>query len=132
MWTSKNPADVPACDVFRHPPCWPGGQSSIHKSMTTPERAPSRRSLMLAVALLAVIAAVLVATLGDGRSHHAGRATAASSGRSVAQAAASYLGLSRSELRRRLHNGETLEEIARSTPHHSAQGLLASVTAARA
>jgi len=87
---------------------------------------------MLAVALLAVIAAVLVLTLGGGSSHP-GRSPAsrAAGGQNATQAAAAYLGLGASTLRRRLRNGETLEEIAESTPHHSAHGLVASVIAAR-
>jgi len=92
----------------------------------------SRRTLMLAVALAAVIAAVLIVTLSGGHSHKHDRAVSAASGKNATQAAAAYLGLGTSALRKRLRNGETLEQIAEATPGHSARGLLHTVTAARA
>ncbi len=87
---------------------------------------------MLAVAFLAVIAAVLIITLGGSRSHPKQRAAgAAPGGQSAAQAASAYLGLGLGEVRRRLRNGETLAEIADSTPGHSARALEHSILAGR-
>lgn len=85
---------------------------------------------MLAVAVLAVVAAVLIIALSGG-SH--GKGGISPTGRqTAAQAASSYLGLGLNTVRQRLRNGETLEEIADSTPGHSAKGLVAAVSAARA
>ena len=60
---------------------------------------------MLAVALVAVVAAVLIVTLSGGKSHSGkdSRAVAAG-GRNTTQAAAAYLGLGTSALRKRLRN----------------------------
>jgi hypothetical protein len=92
----------------------------------------SRRTLMLGVALVAVIAAVLIITLSGGHSHPKQRAAGtAPGGQSAAQAASSYLGLGLSTVRRRLRNGETLEEIADSTPGHSARALERAIVASR-
>lgn len=92
----------------------------------------SRRTLMLAVALLAVIAAVLIVALSGGSSHPRQRAAGAAPGeQSAAQAASSYLGLGLGEVRRRLRNGETLAEIADSTPGHSARALEREIVAGR-
>jgi hypothetical protein len=92
----------------------------------------TRKTLMLAVALLAVIAAVLVLTLGGSSKHHASRAASAGVSQSAAASAASYLGLDTATVRRRLRSGETLEQIAESTPGHSSQGLLHAVLAKNA
>lgn len=85
---------------------------------------------MVAIALLAVIAAVLVLTLGGGSKHHASRQ--ASSGEGPTASAASYLGVGAATVRRRLRSGETLTEIAESTPGRSSRGLLRAMLAERA
>src|SRR3954451_8491514 len=87
---------------------------------------------MLAVALIAVIAAVVIVTLSGGHSHHSSGPASAVKGKNTTQAAAAYLGLGTSALRKRLRNGETLEQLAEATPGHSARGLIRTVTAARA
>jgi hypothetical protein len=93
----------------------------------------ARRWLMLAVALIAVVAAVLIITLGGGKSHPKRQATAAGGrAQSTAKAASSYLGIGLTTVRRRLRNGETLEEIADSTPGHSSQALVGAIVAERA
>ncbi len=87
---------------------------------------------MLAVALIAVVAAVLIVTLGHGSSHPKHQAASAAGGtQSAAKAASSYLGIDLNTVRRRLRNGETLEEIADSTPGHSSQALLGAIVAER-
>ena len=87
---------------------------------------------MLGVALLAVIAAVLIIALSGGSSHSKKSTKNAPAGApSAAQAASSYLGIGVNTVRRRLRNGETLEEIANSTPGHSAQALEREILAAR-
>jgi hypothetical protein len=91
---------------------------------------------MLAVALVAVIAAVLVLELGGG-GHSGGRrarsaAVPPAKQHSATEAAASYLGLGTSTLRHRLRAGETLAEVADSTPGHSSRGLLHALMAYRA
>ena len=100
----------------------------------------ARRWLMLAVALIAVVAAVLIVTLGGSRSHPkreaapaaaAGHQSAAVGGQSAARAASSYLGIGLSTVRRRLRNGETLEEIADSTPGHNSRALVRAIIAER-
>ena len=85
---------------------------------------------MLAIALLAVIAAVLISTLGGGSKHHASRQ--ASTGEGPTASAASYLGVGAATVRRRLRSGETLAEIADSTPGRSSRGLLRAMLAERA
>jgi hypothetical protein len=87
---------------------------------------------MLGIAIVAVIAAVLSIALSAGRSHPRQRAAGgAPGGQSAAQAAASYLGLGLAQVRRRLRNGETLEQIADSTPGHSARALERAIVAGR-
>ena len=87
---------------------------------------------MLGVALLAVIAAVLVIALSGGGSHSKkGTKNAPAGAQSAAQAASSYLGIGVNTVRRRLRSGETLEQIANSTPGHSARELEREILAAR-
>jgi hypothetical protein len=93
----------------------------------------ARRRLMLAVALVAVAAAVLIITLGGSTSHPKHQAAAAGGGvQSAAKAASSYLGIGLHTVRRRLRNGETLEEIADSTPGHSSRALVGAIVAEHA
>ncbi len=92
----------------------------------------ARRNLMLAVALVAVIAAVLIITLSGGHSHDKQQNAGSTGGaQSAAQAASSYLGIGLNTVRRRLRNGETLAEIANSTPGHNAQALEGAIVAER-
>jgi len=97
-------------------------------------RANLKRNLMLGVALAAVIAGVIIA-IAPGKSHHvtvaARRLGLSSSAPGDLQLAASYLGLGRAELRRRLQTGETLAEVAAATPGKSAGGLIAAILAPR-
>jgi len=95
---------------------------------------------MLAVALLAVIAAVLIVTLGGAGNGHGHDRRARIARRSAgagkvqgsdAQLAASYLGLSPEALRRRLRRGETLNEVAESIPGRSPRELMRTVLAHR-
>ncbi len=91
---------------------------------------------MLAVALAAVIAGVLIVTLSGGGKHsrhgRAGKPAAAPAvGASDSQLAASSLGLPKATLRARLRKGETLAEIAESTPGHSSGALVRSLLAYR-
>ena len=86
---------------------------------------------MLAVGLAAVIAGVLIVTL-NGDSPHGKSRPARGGGRSATQVASAYLGVDPSTLRRRLRGGETLEEVAQSTPNHSSQGLVRALLAYRA
>ena len=94
-------------------------------------RRVTRKTLMLAVALVAIVAAVLVLALGGRSGHHAARSASAHGGQSATATAASYLGLDAGALRRRLRSGETLAQIAESTPGHSSRGLLHAVLARR-
>ncbi len=87
---------------------------------------------MLAVALVAIVAAVLILTLGGGSGHHAPHSVSAGGGESATASAASYLGLDASAVRRRLRGGETLAQIAESTPGRSSRGLLHVLLARRA
>ena len=89
---------------------------------------------MLAVALLAVAAGVLIVTLGGARQSHRSRPALAAtrSGPSEIQAAASYLGIDPRALRELLRGGETLEQVAQSTPGRSATGLLRALQSGRA
>lgn len=89
-----------------------------------------KRSVMLAVALAAVVAGAIVATVDSGGSSPArGTATGASSsqrahGRGTLAVAAAYLGLSREQLRTQLRQGRTLAQIADATAGRSSTGLI--------
>jgi len=91
-----------------------------------------KRNLLLGVALAAVTVGVIIA-VGSGGAHHKtnrGLPAGASTPGDV-QLAAEYLGVSRSELRRRLRTGESMSEIAESTKGKSADGLIAALLAHR-
>jgi hypothetical protein len=85
-----------------------------------------RRNLLLALALAAVIAGVIIAAAPAGRHHHASsiQASTQQRPRKESQLAADYLGLSRSELRRRLQAGRTLAQIVAEMPGRSTHGLI--------
>jgi hypothetical protein len=88
-------------------------------------RAPAKRTAMLILAALAVLAALLILVLpgGSGQSRHQ-RTRFGAVGQSDTQVAAAYLGISTVELRRRLHSGLTLAEVAEAGKGTSSQGLL--------
>jgi len=93
-----------------------------------------RRNLLLGLALVAVLAGVIIAVSGQGTKHtpaNARRLEPARSGTSEVALAASYLGISPATLRRRLRQGETMAEIAGSTPGRSTGGLIAALARAR-
>jgi hypothetical protein len=98
-------------------------------------RAPKAAAAILAT-LVVLGAGLAIGLSGCGDSGH-GSTTAAvtAASRSAAPrgmfvAAAAYLGLAPSELRRQLHAGRTLAEIADSTAGRSSAGLLAALIAA--
>lgn len=96
-------------------------------------RLPKRR-LALLIALVAVLAGGTAVALGATTSsspapvriHHAGRRRRAG----MLSAAASYLGISRAQLRSDLASGKTLAQIAAATPGRSEAGLVAALEAA--
>jgi hypothetical protein len=85
-----------------------------------------RRNLLLAVALAAVTAGVIIAATPRGGHRHDSpvRTLPQPRVRKESQLAADYLGLSRSELLRRLRAGRTLKQIAESIPGRSSRGLI--------
>ncbi|HEV3045938.1 MAG TPA: hypothetical protein VGY13_01125 [Solirubrobacteraceae bacterium] len=95
-----------------------------------------RRNALLALAAAVATAGILVAVLSSGG---AGRHPASATGpgarhpRPVGQAAAaaSYLGISRAQLRSKLRSRQSLGEIAAATPGRTARGLLQALLAAR-
>jgi hypothetical protein len=95
----------------------------------------ANRNLLLGLALVAVIAGVVIALLSGGAHHHhatkSKQAISRGSGAGDVQLAADYIGISRSELRRRLRSGETMAEVADATPGKSAGGLIAALLAPR-
>ncbi|MGO9488304.1 MAG: hypothetical protein ACLQBB_04660 [Solirubrobacteraceae bacterium] len=96
-------------------------------------KSPLKRNLMLGVALAAVLAGVLIAVLTGGSQRRLTDSSRTGSGvHGEVQIAASYLGLSPRELRRHLRSGESLSEVADSSPGHSSTQLLSKLLAARA
>lgn len=96
-------------------------------------RLPKRRIAVL-VALVAVLAGGTAVALGatggsSSRPHH-GRHGARRHA-PLLGAAASYLGVSAVQLRADLRSGETLAQVAASTPGHTEAGLIAALVAAR-
>jgi hypothetical protein len=94
---------------------------------------PRARNALLGLAAAAILAGVLVVVLGDGGGggvHDARSATTRAGGQTGAASrtrtavAAEYLGLSPAQLRRKLRDGLTLEQIASTTSGRSAAGLL--------
>jgi hypothetical protein len=100
----------------------------------------SKRNLMIAIAAAAIAAGVIVAATSSGGGGHGGRAgararaaaAARASGRSEKQAAADYLGLTKTQLRKQLRSGRTLAQIADATGGKSATGLIEALVSARA
>ncbi len=99
----------------------------------------SKRNLMIALAVAAVAAGVIVAVTSSGgghahgRSARAGAAAAAARGRGQTEvdAAAGYLGLTKTQLRKQLRSGRTLAQVAAANGR-SSNGLLEALQAARA
>ncbi len=83
---------------------------------------------MLALAAAAVIAGILVLVLsgGGGGSHHK------TSGATLVQAAAGYLGVPSSEVRQKVRSGESIGQIAASTHGSSRSGLIEAIYQERA
>jgi hypothetical protein len=99
----------------------------------------SKRTLMIAVAVAAIAAGVIVAVTSSGgghahsRSARAGAAAAAARarGHTEVEAAAGYLGLTKTQLRKQLRSGRTLAQIAAANGR-SSKGLLEALLSARA
>jgi uncharacterized protein (DUF433 family) len=94
-----------------------------------------KRRVAIAVALVAVLAGGAAVAFGatggaaPARGHHARHQGAHAA--PLLSAAASYLGISTSQLRTDLRTGESLGQIAASTPGHTEAGLIAAMVAAR-
>jgi hypothetical protein len=89
-----------------------------------------RRNLLLGLAAAAVAAGLIIA-LTSGARHHAAKTSARGSSPGDVQLAADYLGISRSQLRRRLRAGGSIAELAESTKGKSVEGLIADLLAHR-
>lgn len=114
---------------------WLPGQSIVVGPVMSPRatRGPRRlRALLLALAAVAAIAAVLVALLGGGGSSAPATRAAGRGGSSLVQQAAGYLRLPAGAVRQRLRAGQTLGEIAATSKHGTASGLLKALYAPRA
>ncbi len=91
-------------------------------------RGPSRRVFLIAAA--AVLAAAVLVSVLLGGSHSSRRPSPAvteardAAERSSVRSAAVYLGVSPAEIRRELRSGQTLAQIAASTPGKSAEGIV--------
>jgi len=93
-----------------------------------------RRNLMIGVALAALLAGVVIAVIPRSTHHHSHPRREVGQHRpsGESQLAADYLGLSRSQLRRRLRAGQTLAQIAESIPGRSSSGLIDALLRERA
>ncbi len=100
-----------------------------------------KRNVMIALAIAAIAAGVIVAVASSGGGGHA-RGSAAhanakgeaalAGGRTEAQAAAAYLGLTKAQLHKQLQSGHTLAQIADTTGGKSATGLVEALLSTRA
>jgi hypothetical protein len=95
------------------------------------------RNVMLAVAIAAVAAGVIVAVTADGGHNSASSTRAPANGASAATAgevvlAASYLGVTPTQLHKEMRSGRTLAQIANATGGKSATGLLNALVSAKA
>jgi len=88
----------------------------------------------MAIAAIAVIVGVVIAIVSAGNYSRHGAHGFRGSGRwgSMTAQAASYLGITQTELRQELKNGETLAQIADSRSGRSAGGLIDALVRARA
>ncbi|MGO9489006.1 MAG: hypothetical protein ACLQBB_08295 [Solirubrobacteraceae bacterium] len=91
-----------------------------------------KRRLAIVVAFVALLAGGTAVALGASGSHAGTRSHSYSAhrGSALLSAAAGYLGVSSTELRRELHSGRTLAQLANATPGHSEAGLIAALAAA--
>jgi hypothetical protein len=98
----------------------------------------SKRGLMIAVAVAAVIAGAIVAVVSSGGGGHArarsglARARAQAAPRRTAEIEAGYLGLTKTQLRSELRSGRSLAQIADATGGRSTTGLVEALVSARA
>ncbi|HMD52399.1 MAG TPA: hypothetical protein VKG62_06760 [Solirubrobacteraceae bacterium] len=95
------------------------------------------RAIAAAAAIAVIVGVVLIATAGGGHSGGASTKTASTAAHGLGRtgqvaAAAGYLGISRSQLRRDLRSGETLAQVASRTGGHSSAGLIEALYRARA
>jgi hypothetical protein len=89
------------------------------------------------VAVVLVVGGVAIAAIAGSRGGHSATAThqagaGAPEGRGDIVAAAAYLGISRSELRRQLRSGKTLAQVTAARNGRSTAGLAQALVAARA
>lgn len=96
-----------------------------------------KRTVMIALAVVAVAAGAIVAVSSGGSGHAAPRAVArretpGAGARTEVQAAASYLGMTKSQLRKQLQSGRTLAQIARATGGKTSAGLVEALLRTRA
>ncbi len=97
-----------------------------------------RRRLALTVALAAILAGGTAVALGAttspkharGTRHARAHARGGQGRRGIAQAAATYLGLTPAQLAEELHQGKSLAQIAAATPGKSEAGLVAAIVEA--
>lgn len=114
---------------------WPRGRERTEEP-GAPMKRSQRQKVMIAIAVAAVIAGVVVAIASSGggssKPAPASVATAQSASRGDLAAAASYLGVSRAQLRRDLRGGKTLAEVADTTGGRSTAGLIETLANAKA
>jgi hypothetical protein len=95
----------------------------------------NRQRALLAVAVAAVVAAILIATLSSTGHRGRSRSATAAGARAVIpgdlSVASAYLGLTARKLRADLRSGKTLAAIAGRGSGHSANGLLEALVAAK-
>ncbi len=92
-----------------------------------------KQRVMIGVAVMAVIAGAIVAIVtATGGSHTHRRSARAGAGASELAVAASYVGLTRAQLRSDLQAGKTLAEVASATRGRSASGLIEALVKAKA
>lgn len=95
-------------------------------------RAPAKRTAMLGLAALAVLAAILILVFSGGDHGPRQRTRIGPPAQSDIQVAAAYLGIGTVDLRRRLRFGLTLAQVADTTKGTSSEGLLHALLQARA
>jgi hypothetical protein len=94
--------------------------------------APAKRAAMLGLAAFAVLAAVLILVLSGGDHGRHQRTRTGPAGQSDIQLAAGYLGISATDLRRRLRTGLTLAQVADTGKGTSSEGLFHALLQAHA
>ena len=117
------------CTIRRGPRACEGNSNRSHHMNLSP-----RHKLAAAAAAAAVLggaAGALLAVTGGQSASPSRRAAAAQRSRGEISAAASYLGLKRAELRRRVGSGESLAGVADATGGRSSAGLIDAILAVR-